>query len=97
MQTQTTGSNGVASFIGIIGGDSRIYVSVAGRPGEAQYLYLVDSKQILFKFDGYVAVFGYALETSQFVTLVILLILIIAFIVASTYKRLRALLQRRRQ
>jgi len=98
IQTKTTGSNGIASFNSIIGGNSRVYVSVAGRPGEIQYLYLVGpTEDAMFKMDGYIAVAGYALETSQFVTMVILLILIIAFIVASTYKRLRALLQRRRQ
>jgi len=97
VENKTTASDGVAWFNGIIGGDSRIYVSMAGKPSETQYLYLVDSKQILFKLDGYVAVAGYALETSQFVTIVILLILIIAFIIASTYKRLPRLLQRRRK
>jgi len=97
VENKTTASDGVAQFNGIIGGDSRVYVSVAGRPGETQYLYLVYSKQILFKLDGYVAVAGYTLETSQFVTMVILLILIVACIIASTYKRLQRLFQRRRK
>jgi len=97
IENETTASDGVAWFHSIIGGDSRVSVSVAGRPGETQYLYLVDSKQILFKLDGYVAVFGYALETSQFVTMVILLMIIVAFIIASTYKRLGSLVQRRRK
>lgn len=97
VKTQTTEADGTARFNGIIGGDSRVYVSVAGRLGETQYLYIVDSKQILFKLDGYVAVAGYALETSQFVTVVILLIIIVAFAIASTYKRLGSLLQRRRK
>jgi len=96
-ETNTTQADGIARFNGIIGGNSRISVSVAGRPGETQYLYLVDSKQILFKLDGYVTVAGYALETSQFVTMVILLIIIVAFIIASTYKRLPRLSQRRRK
>lgn len=96
-QTEVTGSNGVASFINIIGGDTQVYASVAGSPSEAQYLYLTDSNQIIFKFDRYVAIAGYALETSQFVTIIILLIIIVAFIIASTYKKLPRLLQRRRK
>jgi len=97
-QTKTTSSNGVASFNGIIGGDSRVSVSVAGRPGETQYLYLVGpTKDVVFKIDRYVVVAGYVLETSQFVTMVILLVIIVAFIVASTYKRIPRLLQRRKK
>jgi len=97
-QTQTTGSNGVASFSGIIGGDSRVSVSVAGRQGEAQYVYVAGPvTDVMFKMDGYVSVAGYALETSQFVTIIILLTIIVAFIIASTYKRLPRLLQRRRK
>jgi 5-hydroxyisourate hydrolase-like protein (transthyretin family) len=97
VENETTASDGVAWFHNIIGGDSRVSVSVAGRPGETQYLYLADSKQIVFKLDGYVAVAGYALDTSQFVTVLILLIIIVAFIIASTYKRLPRLLHRRRK
>lgn len=93
-----TESNGVASFNGIIGGDSRIYVSVAGRPGETRYLYLVGpATDVVFKMDEYVAIAGYALETSQFVTMVVVLIIIVAFIVVSTYKRLPRFLRRLRK
>lgn len=98
VENETTSSDGVAWFSGIIGGDSRVYVSVAERQGETQYVYVVGPlTDVVFKMDGYVAVAGYALETSQFVTMVLLLILIIAFIIASTYKRLGSLLQRRRK
>jgi len=98
VQTKTTESNGVASFQGIIGGDSRVFVSVAGRASEAQYLYLIGpTKDIVFKLDGYVAVVGYALETSQFATLVLSFILIAAFTTALNYKRLSSILQRRRK
>jgi len=98
VQNKTTASNGIASFEDIIGGDSRVYVSVAGRPGETQYLYLVGpTKDVVFKMGGYVSIVGYALETSQFVTIVTLLILIVAFIIASTYKRLSSLIHRRRK
>jgi hypothetical protein len=99
IQNKNTGSNGVASFSDVIGGDSRVYVSVGGRPGETRYLYLVGSQpnDIVFKLERYVVLVGNVLETSQFVTLTILLIIIVALIVASTYKRLLGLFQRRRK
>jgi len=97
-ESQTTGADGVARFNDIIGGHSQVSVSLAGGPSETQFLYLVGpTRDVVFKMDGYVAVGGYALETSQFVTVVVLLILIVAFVIASTYKRLLGLLQKRKK
>jgi len=89
IKAQRSGADGIARFNGVIGGDSRVYVSAAGRPGEIQYLYLVGpATEVMFKMDGYVAVDGYVLETSQFVTIILLLFFIVALIIASSYKRL---------
>jgi len=95
---ETTEADGVARFKGIIGGDARVSLTVAGRPSETQYLYLVgSSKEVIFKLGGYVAVAGYALETSQFVTIMLVLILTVGFVLSSTYKRLPRLFQRERK
>jgi 5-hydroxyisourate hydrolase-like protein (transthyretin family) len=95
-ENQTTGADGIARFNGIIGGDSCVYVSVLGSSGETQYVYLAGSTtDVVFKMDRYVAVFGYPLETSQLVTIMLLIILIAVFIIASTYKKLPILLHRR--
>jgi hypothetical protein len=83
-----TGSNGVASFTNLIGGDSSVSVSVAGQTVGVQSLYIAGSKQVKFKIDGYVAVAGYALETSLFATIIISIIIIVVFILALTYKRI---------
>jgi len=97
-QTKTTGSNGIASFSGVIGGDSWVSVSLAGKPSETQFLHLVGpTRDVVFKMDGYVTVVGYALETSQFVTTIVLLIFVVAFVIASTYKRLLSLSQKRKK
>jgi len=97
-KSETTSPDGVARFSNLTGGDSLVSVSVAGRQSEIQYLYLVGpTRDVVFKLDGYVAVAGYALETSQFVTIVILLAIIVAFIIALTHKRLPRLLQRRKK
>jgi len=96
--TQTTGAGGVVRFVDMIGGESRVSVSVAGRPSQTQYLYLTGPvKDVVFKIDGYVAVLGSVLETSQLVTIILLLILIASLIIASTYKKLPRLLQRRKK
>jgi len=95
---QSTGANGIARFNAIIGGDCRVSVSVAGRPGATLYMYLFGPPRVVvFKMDGYVTVVGYVLETSQFVTIVVLLILIFSFLIASTYKKLLSLFKRRRK
>jgi hypothetical protein len=94
-QSKTTGSDGIALFNGIIGGDSQIHVSVGGS-SEIRYLYLKGpTAEVVFKMDRYVVVVGYTLEISHFVTIVVLLITIISFIIALTYKKLPRLLQRR--
>jgi hypothetical protein len=85
---QTTKPNGVASFEGIIGGDSYISVLVSGRVAGNQSIYIAGSKEVVFKMTGYIVVAGYVLETNQFIALVILTVLIIAFIVVLTYKRI---------
>jgi hypothetical protein len=95
-QSKTTGSDGIALFNGIIGGDSQIHASV-GSSSETRYLYLKGpTAEVVFKMDRYVVVAGYTLEISQFITVVVLLLTIIFFSVALTYKKLPRLLQRRK-
>jgi 5-hydroxyisourate hydrolase-like protein (transthyretin family) len=87
--TQTTGADGGARFDGVVGGKSLIIVSQAGRQSQTRYLYLTGlTAEVVFKMEAYVSIFGYALETSHFVTIILLVILIVAFILASTYKKL---------
>jgi len=84
----TTGPDGRVTFGGILGGDSRISVYFEGQLSKTKDLYLTDSEQVTFHLSRYVIVAGYVMETSQFVTAIALVILIVAFIVALTYKRL---------
>ncbi len=84
----TTGPNGRVTFSGILGGDSRISIYFEGQLSGTKDLYLTDSEQVTFHLSRYVIVAGYVMETSQFVTASALVILIVAFIVALTYKRL---------
>ena len=84
----TTGPDGRVTFSGILGGDLRISIRIAGEDSGTKDLYLADSKELSFHLERYVSVTGYVMETSQFVTAIALAMLIIAFIVGLTYKRL---------
>ncbi len=84
----TSASDGKVDFNDILGGDSRISVSIRGRLGGIKDLYLIDSKQVTFNLGSYVVIAGYAMEMSQFVTVIALVVLVVALIVAMTYKRL---------
>ncbi len=81
-------SDGKVNFNDILGGDSRISVSIRGTLGGIKDLYLIDSEQVTFKLSSYAAVAGYAMEISQFVTVIALVVFVVALIVAMTYKRL---------
>ena len=84
----TTGPDGRVTFSGILGGDLRISIRIAGEESGTKDFYLADSKELSFHLERYVSVAGYVMETSQFVTAIALAMLIIAFIVGLTYKRL---------
>jgi hypothetical protein len=88
-EQSSTKPDGVASFDEIIGGDSRISMLVAGKIIGVQNLYIAGSKQVTFRMEGYVTVAGYALETSQFTIIVLLIIIMVSFIIAITYKRIQ--------
>lgn len=96
MREAQTGPNGVASFTNLIGGDSSISVFVGGRTAGLQSVYVADLKQVTFKMHGYVAVAGYTLETSQFATMIVLIIIIVAFVLALTYKKMQRVLMKKK-
>ncbi len=84
----TTGSDGRVTFSGILGGDSRVSISIGGQLSGTRDLYLTDSQQVTFNLNRYVVVAGYAVETSQFVTAIATALLVVVFTLALTYKRL---------
>lgn len=86
----TTGPDGRVTFkpLSILGGDLRISIYIGGQLSGSKDLYLTNSKQVTFNLNRYVVVAGYAMKTSQFVTAIAIAILIVAFIVELSYKRL---------
>ncbi len=87
--SQKTGSNGIASFHNITGGDCQISVSVMGKVSETRTLYLDETKVIVFKLEKFVVVGGYLLEVTQLIAYVSLGIIVAIFALALIYRRLR--------
>ena len=88
IDNSTTGLDGLASLNSIVGGDYRISIYLAGKLAGIKQLYLAESKQILFKIDTYAVIGGYPVETIQLVTYVSIVLLVVAFSLALTYRRL---------
>jgi hypothetical protein len=95
---QTTGADGTARFDGVIGGDSLLRVSLAGKLATVQSLYLAEpSNEVVFKLGAYVSIFGFIIDTGVFVTFVLVLISIVVFVLFSARRRLTGLLSRRKK
>jgi len=73
---------------GLVGGDCRVSVYVAGRLCGIENLYLEGSKQVLFKIDKYTMIVGHPVETSQLITYISIGLLIVVFVLAMTHRRL---------
>jgi len=86
-----TGLDGFARFVplrGLVGGDIRVSVYVAGKLSGTKHLYLDGSKQILFKIGKYTVIVGHPVETSQLIVYISIGLLAVAFGLALTYRRL---------
>jgi endo-1,4-beta-D-glucanase Y len=88
VDSSPTGLNGLASLNSIVGGDYRISIYLGGKLAGIKQLYLAESKQILFKIDTYTVIAGYPVETSHLVTYVSIVLLVVVFSLALTYRRL---------
>ena len=92
----STKPNGIAFLNNTIGGRYQISVSIRGRPCGTKTLYLDESKEIVFKIDGYVVIGGYPLETSQLITLISMSLLIVLLGLALAYRKLPLIIGRKR-
>jgi len=75
----TTGPDGIACRTGVLGGNCRISIYVAGRLCEVRSLHLDESGEILFRVSDIVVVGGYPLASSQLITGTSLVAMILAF------------------
>jgi protocatechuate 3,4-dioxygenase beta subunit len=79
MKDLTTGSSGTATLEGIIGGEYQVSVYIRGKLCGTMSQSVDASKEMVCKIDGCVVIGGYPMETSQFITLVLLSLLVGAF------------------
>ncbi|UCB60449.1 MAG: carboxypeptidase regulatory-like domain-containing protein [Candidatus Bathyarchaeota archaeon] len=84
-----TSGNGVAQFVNLIGGNYKIFVSVAEKPYRTTGLYLQDPEVVTLKVGEVVSVAGFITETPAFITAVFLLLLTLAISIPLIYRRLR--------
>ena len=73
---------------GLVGGDCRVSVFVAGKLGGVKDLYLVGSTQIQFKIGRFTAIAGNPIETSQLIVYILIGLLVIMFGLALSYRKL---------
>jgi len=86
-----TGLDGFARFVplrGLVGGDCRVSIYVAGKLCGIRNLYLDGSKQILFNIGKYTMIVGHPVETSQLIVYISIGLLVVVFGLALTYRRL---------
>lgn len=83
----TTGIDGVASKYGILGGDYRISIYVAGRLCGIKSLLLDKSEALVFQAASYVMVGGYPLESNQLITGISLALLVVLSASIYIYRR----------
>jgi hypothetical protein len=86
--SSTTSLDGLVSLNNIVGGDYRISVYLAGKLAGISQQYVGESKQILFKIDGYAVIVGYPIEIVQLITYISIVLLVVVFSLALTYRRL---------
>ncbi len=86
-----TRQDGFARFAplgGLVGGDCRVSVFVAGKLSGIKDLYLVGSTQIQFKISRFTAIAGHPIETSQLIVYISIGLLAVTFGLVLSYRRL---------
>ncbi len=89
-----SGSNGSVLLPNTVGGDYRVSVRLGGKLVDVESLRVAGPTAALFALSGYVLVAGYPLEVGQFITLVSLCLLLLAFAVVLARHRLMRLFRR---
>jgi len=91
IDSSSTKPDGFARFAplgGLVGGDCRVSVFVAGKLSGIKEIYLVGSMQIRFKIGRFTSVAGHPIETSQLIVYISIGLLAITSGLALSYRRL---------
>ena len=90
LSSSNTGSNGVAQFTELVGGNYRILVYIGEKPYEITTMYLQEPQTVSIKISDLVSIGGFTTETSYFLTAALIILLIIALLSVFLYRRLKA-------
>jgi protocatechuate 3,4-dioxygenase beta subunit len=88
--SSNTGSNGAAKFTDLVGGNYRILVSVGGKLYTTTTMYLEDPQTVSTKLASLVSIGGFTIETSTFLTAVLVALLLVVLVGVLLYRRLRS-------
>lgn len=90
LSSSNTGGNGVAQFTELIGGDYKIFVYTAEKPYKITVLHLQEPKTVTLKIEGIMSIGGFITETSHLITVIFILLVIVVFLLAFIYRRLKS-------
>jgi 5-hydroxyisourate hydrolase-like protein (transthyretin family) len=94
VSTKLTDASGTAQFVDMVGGESRVSVSLGGALVAAKTQFLgAGSSEVAFRVAEYVSIVGYPVQTGAFVLLIFVLVLIVVVLVAAR-KRLMQVFRR---
>lgn len=91
LSSLNTAGNGIAQFTELIGGNYKIFVYIAEKPYEITTLYLQEPKTVVtLKIAKIVSISGFLIETSHFITIILILLLIAVFLLILIYRRFKS-------
>jgi hypothetical protein len=89
LTSSNTGGGGIAQFSNLIGGNFKAYAYVGGIPYGTATVYLDEPQTVTIQIKKMVSLGGLLIETSQFVIIILAIILILAFLISYIYRRYR--------
>lgn len=90
LSSATTEGNGVAQFSDLVGGNYKAFVFMEGKPYEIAAFSLVEPRTVTLKIAEVVSLGGLLTQTTHFITIVLVLILVVAFLLSLMYRRRKA-------
>jgi 5-hydroxyisourate hydrolase-like protein (transthyretin family) len=91
VSTRLTDASGTAQFVDIVGGESRVSVSLGGALVAVKTQSLdAGSSEVTFRVPEYVAIAGYPIQTGAFELLIFVLVLIVVVLVAARKRVMQA-------
>ncbi len=88
--SSNTGANGEAQFTELVGGNYKIYVHIGEKPYGITTLHLQEPKTVTIKMGGLVSIGGLVAETSHFIAVLSIPMVITAFLLFFLYRKFQS-------